>query len=315
MKRYQIWEISDIQEVITMLNKNDDEAEYLFIPMTKIKRVKSIKIPYGKFNKLKIMPFYEKIKQNFNEKTLRFRSVVMGILYKNSIKEKESESSKIKPCVLVFSTKDATSIISNLFKRYNLYKFAFYFNLTGKYKSSMYITNLVDFDKNKEFLNKVKHIINELDIDWIDYDNFTNNVYSYKKSKPDRAFNKRSSKDWNDLLFYYLYSIGFPKKKVKRYTTKINTKINTKNDNYNKNSKYIENDKNEYKSTAKMPNMFYKKDVENKSYNIVKFGLNKKYESKEEYDSFQDKKEQQELNKPVYKQKNIGKNVDIDIPI
>ncbi|GIW22507.1 MAG: hypothetical protein KatS3mg068_1514 [Candidatus Sericytochromatia bacterium] len=219
MKRYKIMEISDISSVVLDLASGTSNRDYIFYPLTNLKKIRSIKIEYGKFNNKLVCPFKDDIKFNYNEKTLRNRYGIMGIIKyinKNNVEV-------IRPAVLFLSTKESYNVFNDsILKNNSLGRFLLFFSLSkDSFGSKIIVKKISSYNENSYISDLLKEMVISVDVDWIDYDEYTYNYYSYKKLKPNRDFNKKKLSDWKELLDNYLYSIGFPKKKKGNYSNKV----------------------------------------------------------------------------------------------
>lgn len=223
INRYDVLELNDISSVVFETNVQGIKQEdtFVFYPLAVKSKILYIKIPYGKFENLRLMPYKKDIKFDYNKKTLRLRYLTMGVIYYYSSKDNFWKS---RIGVIPFSSQDSMYIMqTEFFNKYKLGSFVFRFFLTGKYRESLHIISQYNvYSNNSEQVNSFKKIVSVLikkleDYGWIKYDDYTFNAYTYYKSMPNYDFDKYNPNDWDLLLKSYLLSIGFQKQNKNVY--------------------------------------------------------------------------------------------------
>jgi hypothetical protein len=218
IKRYSIAEYGDISKVV--VDKNS-KADFIFYPLTRLKQLRTIKIPYTKWKKMRVCLYKDDLWFPFDRNTLRMRGMVMGLL-KTFQLEKTIDGGESKPlykiAVLVLSTKEAREVYLNMIQNYQLGRFLIYGNV-NLFQGTLTIQSIKSLENpndKKDVQSDIIEMLGNINFGWIEYDDYTYNGYTYRKMMPRKEFNPKKLNDWEELLRHYLYSIGIDKKEVRR---------------------------------------------------------------------------------------------------
>jgi len=302
IKRYSIAEYGDISKVV--VDKNS-KVDFIFYPLTMLKQLRTIKIPYTKWKKMRVCLYKDDLWFPFDRNTLRIRGMVMGLL-KTFQLEETIDGVELKPAykiaVLVLSIKEAREVYLNMIQNYQLGRFLIYgnVNLFQRTLTIQSIKSLENPSDKKDIQSDIIEMLGNINFGWIEYDNYTYNGYTYRKMMPNREFNPKKLNDWENLLKHYLYSIGVDKKEVRKLRN-FARKGTKKSYNETVNRAFQEKEKNE----------FYNKSYSNKSHdgNYEKFSQQKDYgqESREiEYGEKKSDYKQYYNQKGVFSKKNTS---------
>jgi len=280
IKRYSIAEYGDISKVV--VDKNN-KVNFIFYPLTRLKQLRTIKIPYTKWKKMRVCLYKDDLWFPFDRNTLRIRGMVMGLLKAFQF-EKTIDGSETKPtykiAILVLSTKEAREVYLNMIQNHQLGRFLIYgnINLFQGMLTIQDIKSLENPNDKKEVQSDIIEMLGNINFGWIEYDDYTYNGYSYRKMMPNKEFNPKKLNDWEELLKHYLYSIGVDKREVRKlrnFATKGTKK--SYNETYNKSYPNKSHDGHYEKSFQKKN---YNQESEESEYNEKKGNYKQYYNQK-----------------------------------